>query len=180
MNVLAIPGSLREGSYNLMALRAAQKLAPAGMQITIASLTGVPLLNQDLRAQGDPDSVEQLRTRVRQADAVLIACPEYNSSIPGVLKNALDWLSLAPNPPFDGKPVAILGASAGWLGTSRVQSHLRQVLHFMNAFTVNKPEVFIGSAQAKFDAAGDLVDGPTADHIAGLLLSLQALRARLK
>jgi chromate reductase len=179
MKVLAIAGSLRERSYNLMALRAAGKLAPAGMHITIADLRGIPLFDQDLRAQGDPVEVQRLRAQVRAADAVLFATPEYNTSIPGVLKNALDWLSLPPDQPFDGKPVAILGASAGILGTSRAQAHLRQVLTFLNTFAVNKPEVFIATAQNKFDAAGELADGPTADLIAGLLLSLQALHARV-
>jgi len=179
MNVLAIAGSLRERSYNVMALRAARKLAPAGMQITIADIRGVPLFDQDLRAGGDPAEVERLREQVRGADAVLIACPEYNASVPGVLKNVIDWLSLPPNQPFEGKPVAILGASAGALGTSRAQPHLRQVLSFLNTVAVNKPEVFIGTAQNKFDADGELVDAPTADFIGGLLLSLQALGARL-
>ncbi|MEJ8840642.1 NADPH-dependent FMN reductase [Ramlibacter sp. AN1133] len=178
MRVLAIPGSLRKSSYNLMALRAAQKLAPAGMQITIADLRGIPLFDQDLRAGGDPAEVERLRAQVREADAVLIACPEYNASVAGVLKNAIDWVSLPPSQPFDGKPVAILGASPGLLGTSRAQPHLRQVMSCLNTQVVNKPEVFIGAAQTKFDAAGELLDAPTADHISGLLLSLQAMVAR--
>jgi chromate reductase len=179
MKVLAIPGSLRERSYNLMALHAAQKLAPAGMQITIADIRGIPLFDQDLRAGGDPAEVERLRAQVRAADAVLIACPEYNASVPGVLKNTIDWLSLPPNQPFDGKSVAILGASAGVLGTSRAQAHLRQVMTFLNSMVVNKPEVFIATAQNKFGEDGQLLDAPTADYISGLLLSLQALQARL-
>ncbi|HEX8046548.1 NADPH-dependent FMN reductase [Rhizobium sp.] len=180
MKVLGIVGSLRQRSYNLMALRAAQRLTPPGMKITIADLSEIPLFNQDDRTHGDdPSAVELLKSQVREADAVLFACPEYNYSIPGVLKNSLDWLSLPPDAPFDGKPVAIMGASAGSLGTSRAQYHLRQVLLFMNTFTVNKPEVFIGSAHAKFDEAGELIDAPTEEFIAGLLLSLQALAKRL-
>jgi chromate reductase len=179
MKVLGISGSLRERSYNTMALRAAQKLAPEGVEITIADLRDVPIFNQDVRAHGEPAAVQSLKAQVREADAVLFACPEYNYSIPGVLKNALDWLSLPPDAPFDGKPVAIMGASPGSLGTSRAQYHLRQVLLFLNTFTVSKPEVFIGSAQTKFNENGELVDAATGDHIAGLLLSLQALKVRL-
>lgn len=179
MKVLAIAGSLRAHSYNRLVLHAAQQIAPAGMEITIAGLHGIPLFNHDDRLHGDPEAVRTLRAQVRKADAVLIACPEYNYSVPGVLKNALDWLSLPPDAPFDGKPVAILGASAGWLGTSRAQYHLRQVLLFMNTFTVNKPEVFIGSAVAKFDAAGELTDATAMAQIAGLLDALHALTRRL-
>lgn len=180
MKVLGIAGSLRERSYNLMALRAAQKLAPPGMHLTIADLSGIPLFNHDDRAQGEPVTVQRLKAKVREADAVLFACPEYNYSIPGVLKNAIDWLSLPPEPPFDGKPVAIMGASAGALGTSRAQYHLRQVLVFLNTLTVARPEVFIASAHTKFNEAGELVDPSTGDHIAGLLRALQALRERVR
>lgn len=179
MNVLGIAGSLRSHSYNRMALRAAQKLAPAGMDITIADLQGIPLFNPDERAHGEPLAVQRLKAQVREADAVIFACPEYNYSIPGVLKNALDWLSLPPDAPFEGKPVAILGASAGWLGSSRAQYHLRQVLLFMNTFTVSKPEVFIGNAPPKFTEAGELADAATETHIVGLLAALQTLAKRL-
>lgn len=179
MKVIGIAGSLRERSYNVMALRAAQKLAPAGMEISIADLSGIPLFNQDERARGEPAAVQSLKSRVREADAVLFACPEYNFSIPGVLKNSLDWLSLPPDAPFDEKPVALMGVSAGMLGTSRAQYHLRQVLLFMNTFTVTKPEVFIGDAHAKFNDAGMLIDAATEDYIAGLLTSLKKLVERL-
>ena len=179
MNVLGISGSLRQASYNTMALRAAQKLAPEGMRIEIADISTIPLYNDDVRAAGYPDSVAQLKERVRAADAVLLVTPEYNFSIPGVLKNTLDWLSRPPAPPFDGKPVAIMGASPGTVGTARVQYHLRQVLVFMNTFTVNKPEVFINLAASKFSPEGELTDAPTAQVITELLLSLQKLKQRL-
>lgn len=179
MNVLGISGSLRSGSYNSMALRAAQQLAPAGMTIEIADISQIPMYNDDVRAAGFPDAVLQLKQAVRAADAVLLVTPEYNFSIPGVLKNTLDWLSRPPEPPFDGKPVAIMGAATGPLGTARVQYHLRQVLVFMNTFTVNKPEVFINLAATKFDAQGELTDEPTRKFIGELLLSLQALKQRL-
>ena len=179
MKILGISGSLRAGSYNTMALRAAQKLAPAGMEIVIADIAAIPMYNDDVRAAGEPAAVAALKTLVREADAVLLVTPEYNFSIPGVLKNTLDWLSRPPAPPFDGKPVAIMGASPGPVGTARVQYHLRQVLVFMNTFTVNKPEVFISNAAAKFNAQGELTDEATAKFMVDLLVSLQNLKARL-
>lgn len=179
MKILGISGSLRQGSYNSMALRAARKLAPAGMEITIADIGRIPMFNDDVRLAGEPAPVAELKAQVRAADAVLLVSPEYNFSVPGVLKNTLDWLSRPPEPPFDGKAVAIMGASGGPLGTARGQYHLRQVLVYMNTFTVNKPEVFIGNAQAKFDANGELTDETTAKFIVDLLLSLQKLKARV-
>lgn len=179
MKVLGISGSLRQGSYNSMALRAARRLAPAGIEVEIAEIAAIPMYNDDIRSAGEPAAVAQLKAQVRAADAVLLVSPEYNFSVPGVLKNTLDWLSRPPEPPFDGKPVAIMGASGGPLGTARGQYHLRQVLVYMNTFTVNKPEVFIGNAQAKFDAEGNLTDETTAKFIADLLLSLQKLATRL-
>jgi chromate reductase len=177
--VLGISGSLRRGSYNTMALRAAQRLAPAGIAVEIADISGVPLYNEDVRAQSEPGAVTELKARIRAADAVLMVTPEYNFSIPGVLKNTLDWLSRPPEPPFDGKPVAIMGASPGPLGTGRVQYHLRQVLVFMNSFTLNKPEVFISHCGTKFNAEGELTDEPTAKYIGELLASLQSLAHRV-
>jgi chromate reductase len=179
MNVLGLSGSLRKGSYNSMALRAAQKLAPAGMRIDIADIAAIPLYNDDVRLAGEPAPVVALKAKVRAADAVLIVTPEYNFSIPGVLKNTLDWLSRPPEPPFAGKPVAIMGASPGPVGTARVQYDLRKVLVFLDAFTVNKPEVFISFAQNKFNAEGELTDEPTAKFIGDLLASLQNLKTRL-
>ena len=179
MNVLGISGSLRKGSYNSMALRAAQKLAPEGMKLEIADIAGIPIYNDDVRTAGEPDAVAALKAQVRAADAVLLATPEYNFSIPGVLKNTLDWLSRPPEPPFDGKPVAIMGASPGPVGTARVQYDLRKILVYMNTFTVNKPEVFIGAAQTKFNAQGDLTDETTAKFISDLLVSLQNLKQRV-
>jgi chromate reductase len=179
MKVLGISGSLRQGSYNSMALRAAQKLAPAGMKLDIADIGRIPLYNDDVRAAGEPPEVAALKAQIRAADAVLLVTPEYNFSIPGVLKNTLDWLSRPPQPPFDGKPVAIMGASPGPVGTARVQYDLRKVLGFMNTFTVNKPEVFISFAQNKFNAQGELTDEPTGKFIADLLVSLQNLKQRL-
>lgn len=163
----------------MLALRAAQQLAPDGMQITIGDISRVPFYNADVHESGVPDAVATLRDQVRAADAVLIVTPEYNFSIPGVLKNALDWLSRPPEPPFDGKPVAIMGASPGPLGTARVQYDLRKVLVFMNTFTVNKPEVFINNCATKFSADGRLIDEATSKFVVDLLVSLRNLKARL-
>ena len=179
MNVLGICGSLREGSYNRLALRAAQKLVPPGMRIEVADISAIPLYNDDIRTAGYPAPVQEFKERVRASDAVLIVSPEYNFSVPGVLKNTLDWCSRPPDPPFDGKLVAIMGASTGVLGTARMQYHLRQVLLYMNTFTVQKPEVFIMQAAAKFDAQGELTDEPTAKIIGDLLVSLQRTKQRL-
>lgn len=179
MNVIGISGSLRQGSYNSMALRAAQKLAPQGMRIEIADIGGIPLFNEDVRAAGEPAAVSELKAKIRAADGVLIVTPEYNFSIPGVLKNTLDWLSRPPEPPFPGKPVAIMGASPGPVGTARVQYDLRKVLVFLDAFTVNKPEVFISSCASKFNAQGELTDEATARFITDLLASLQNLKKRV-
>jgi chromate reductase len=179
MKVLGICGSLRQGSYNAMALRAAQKLAPAGMEITIADISRIPMYNDDVRVAGEPAEVSALKAQLRAADAVLLVTPEYNFSIPGVLKNTLDWMSRPPEPPFDGKVVAIMGASPGPVGTARMQYDLRKVLVFMNSFTVNKPEVFISFAQNKFNAQGELTDEPTAKFVGDLLVSLQNLKKRV-
>lgn len=179
MKVIGISGSLRKGSYNTMALRAAQKLAPAGMEISSADISQIPLFNGDVLAAGEPAVVSDLKARLRAADAVLIVTPEYNFSVPGVLKNALDWLSRPPEQPFDGKPVAIMGAAPGQVGTARAQYHLRQMLVFLNAFTVNKPEVFINNCAGKFNEQGELTDEASAKFIGDLLVSLQKLRQRL-
>lgn len=178
-NVVAISGSLRKSSTNTMALRAAQRLAPEGMSIEIVDIADIPFYNDDVRAAGEPAAVSALKAKIAAADAVLIATPEYNFSIPGVLKNTLDWMSRPPAPPFDGKPVAILGASPGPVGTARVQYHLRQVLVFLNAFTLNKPEVFINHSGSKFNAEGELTDEATARFIGEQLVALRMLAGRV-
>ena len=179
MNVLAICGSLRQASFNHMAVRAAQKLAPEGMTISVADIGNIPLYNEDVRLAGPPEAVTQLREAVRAADALLFVSPEYNFSISGVLKNAIDWLSRPPSQPLDGKVAAIMGAATGMLGTARGQYHLRQILTGVNVYVVNKPEVFITNAASKFDAAGALTDEATQKVIADLLLALQKLHGKL-
>jgi chromate reductase, NAD(P)H dehydrogenase (quinone) len=180
IKVLGICGSLRKGSFNRMALRVAQELAPAGMKVDVADISAFPLHNEDVRAQGFPPPVQTFRDQIAAADALLFVTPEYNYSMAGVLKNAIDWASRPPNQPFDGKPVAIMGASAGALGTGRAQYHLRQTCVFLNMFPVNKPEVMIAQAQNRFDAEGRLTDETTKGLIKQLMESLQAWTLRLK
>ena len=180
MKVVGISGSLRKGSYNTAALRAAQGLAPEGMTIEAAEIGDLPLYNDDIRQAGYPPAAERLRGQLAGADAILFVTPEYNYSISGVLKNAIDWGSRPPNQPFEGKPVAIMGASGGLFGTARAQYHLRQMLIFLDAYPVNKPEVMIGQAQAKFDESGNLTDEPTREFIRKLLVSLRDWTIKLK
>ena len=156
MNVLGICGSLRQQSTNKGLLRYAQQHAPEGMQIEIADLSEVPFYNSDLT--GKPVSVMRLEEQLEQADALLLACPEYNYSMAPALKNALDWASRAPdNRLLAGKPAAILG-SGGGMGTSRAQYHLRQVCVFLDLHVLNKPEVFVNAFAGTFDKQGNLVD----------------------
>ena len=180
IKVLGICGSLRKGSFNRMALRVAQELAPAGMKVDVAEISAFPLYNEDVRAQGFPPPVQTFRDQIAAADALLFATAEYNYSMSGVLKNAIDWASRPPNQPFDGKPVAMMGASAGVLGTARAQYHLRQTCVFLNMLPVNKPEVMIPQAQNRFDAEGRLTDETSKGLIKQLMESLQAWTLRLK
>jgi chromate reductase len=180
VRLLGIAGSLRHGSFNAATLRTARELAPAGMTIEIFDITPIPLYNEDVRQQGLPPPVEDLRARIKAADGLLIVTPEYNYSIPGVLKNAIDWASRPPEQPFNGKPIGIMGASVGTHGTSRAQYHLRQCFVFLNGLVMNGPEVMIPQAQNKFDAEGKLTDQATRDFIAAHLAALKAWVVRLK
>ena len=173
MKVLAMVGSLRKGSYNKLALRAAMELKPAGMEIEQAEIGDLPLYDDDLREAGYPPPVQRLREQVRAADALLFVTPEYNYSVPGVLKNAIDWCSRPPQQPLEGKPAAIMGASTGKLGTARAQYHLRQIFVFVNVLPVNRPEVMLSGAAKLFDADGRLTDEPTRKFIGDMLVSLQ-------
>jgi chromate reductase, NAD(P)H dehydrogenase (quinone) len=180
VKVLGIVGSLREGSFNRFALQNAIDLAPEGVQITAAGIGDIPPYNSDVEAQGRPESVVRLREAIAEADAVLFATPEYNYSIPGVLKNAIDWASRGQDQPFNGKAVAIMGASMGMFGTARAQYHLRQVLVFLNAFPINRPEVMIARAQDKFDAEGKLTDETARKLIVQLLEGLRDWAIKLR
>ena len=180
VRILGMAGSLRRGSFNAATLRAAQELAPAGMTIERYDIAPIPLYNEDVRQQGFPAPVEDLRARIKAADGLLIVTPEYNYSIPGVLKNAIDWASRPPEQPFDNKPIGIMGASGGVLGTARAQYHLRQCFIFLNGLVLNRPEVMIGGASAKFDAEGKLTDQPTREFITAHLTAFKAWVMRLK
>jgi chromate reductase len=150
------------------------------MTIETATIGDLPHYDDDIRAAGYPPEVAHFRAQVAAADAVLFVTPEYNYSIPGVLKNAIDWASRPPEPAFNDKPVAIMGASGGILGTARAQYQLRQMLVFLNAHPINKPEVMIGQAPTKFDEAGNLTDEQTKQFIRDLLGSLATWTRRLR
>ena len=162
MRILGISGSLRTGSYNTKALKAAQLLVPAGVELDIYTLQDLPLYNADVEKEGIPEPVLALRESIVAADAVLICTPEYNYSLSGVLKNALDWLSRSGGKPLEGRPVAIMGASPGRLGTVRAQYHLRQILVHFNASVLNSPEVMIAKAHEAFDETGAFTNEQTA------------------
>src|SRR5438105_14965225 len=172
--ILAMCGSLRKGSYNMATLRAAIALKPAGMSVTVADISQLSLYNEDVRQQGFPPPVETLRRQIAAADALLFACPEYNYSMSGVLKNAIDWASRPPDQPFAGKPVAIIGAAAGMAGSARAQGDLRRSCVFLDMHPLNKPEVLIGQAQTKFDAEGNLLDEVARSLIRDLMANLAA------
>lgn len=179
IRILGIAGSLRRESYNRAALRAAAALVPEGAILETFELDGIPLFNQD-EDQHPPAKVVELKRRVREADAILFVTPEYNYSVPGVLKNAIDWASRPyGDSAWNGKPVAIMGASSGALGTARAQYHLRQIMVFLNMFPINQPEVMIGNAASRFDQAGNLTDETTKDFIRQLLQNLVAWTERI-
>ena len=180
IRILGIAGSLRRESYNRAALRAAIELAPDGATVESFELDGIPAFNQD-DERNPPPAVVEMKRRVREADAVLIVTPEYNYSIPGVLKNAIDWGSRPyGDNAWSGKPAAIMGASIGALGTARAQYHLRQVFVFLNMFPLNQPEVMIGSAATRFDASGKLTDDTSRGLVRKLLEELVAWTRRLR
>lgn len=180
MKVVAMVGSLRQGSYNKLALRAAQELKPADMKIESADIGVLPLYNEDLHAQGFPPAVQLFREQVRGADAILFVAPEYNYSISGVLKNAIDWASRPPERPLDSKPAAIMGVSGGRSGTARAQYHLRQIGVFLNVHFINRPEVMIAGAAGAFDASGRLTDEGARKLIADMLVNLRDWTLKLK
>jgi chromate reductase len=179
LRVLGFAGSLRQGSYNKMALRAAVELAPAGMTIETFDIAPIEPYNEDVKQRGFPSPVQELREKLRAADALLIVTPEYNHSIPGVLKNAIDWASRPPDQPFNNKPIAIMGASPGRLGTIRAQLHLRACFVFLNGLVMTQPEVLIANAAQMFDDQGRLTDQPTRELVAKLLISLADWTRRL-
>ena len=177
--ILGIAGSLRKESFNRSLLRAAQELAPEGARIETFEIDGIPPFNQDEETNPDPRVVE-LKQRVRAADAILFVTPEYNYSIPGVLKNAIDCASRPyGDSAWTGKPVAVMGASVGTLGTARAQYHLRQTFVFLNMYPVNQPEVMVSNAQKRFDQEGKLTDDTTKQLVRQLLSELVNWTKRL-
>src|SRR5687767_819254 len=179
VRILGIAGSLRKGSFNRAALRAAQTLVPADATLETFDLDGIPPFNED-DEKTLPSRVAELKAGIRGADAILIVTPEYNYSIPGVLKNAIDWGSRPyGDNAWDGKPVAIMGASVGALGTARAQYHLRQTFIFLNMYPLNKPEVMISTSAQRFDERGHLTDEGSRKRIGELLVALVAWTRRL-
>ena len=177
--ILGIAGSTRQGSFNRLALRAAQGLAPEGSTIETVDIKGLPGFSQDDEAN-PPAQVVELKQRIRNADAILLVTPEYNYSVPGVLKNAIDWASRPyGDSAWTEKPVAIMGASVGTLGTARAQYHLRQMFVFLNMFAVNQPEVMIAHAHKHFDEQGNLTDETAKKLIGQLLEELVGLTRKL-
>ena len=180
VRILGIAGSLRRESYNRGALRAAQQLIPEGATLDVFELDGIPGFNQD-KEQNPPEKVAELKRRIVEADAILFVTPEYNYSIPGVLKNAIDWASRPyGESAWNGKPAAIMGASIGGIATARAQYHLRQIMVFLNMFPLNQPEVMIGNAAERFDAQGNLTDDTTKEYIRKLLENLVEWTRRIQ
>lgn len=178
VKILGIVGSLRKASYNRHALAAAREMMPAGAVLHVVDLQGIPVFNQD-EEKTPPPAVVEFKQRIRAADAILFATPEYNYSVPGVLKNAIDWASRPyGDNAWVGKPAAIMGVSIGNLGTARAQYHLRQILVAFDMPVVSQPEVMIGHAVERFDSLGKLTDEPTRRHVEKLLAALVQLARR--
>ncbi|MEN0585778.1 MULTISPECIES: NADPH-dependent FMN reductase [unclassified Kosakonia] len=183
LKVVTLLGSLRRGSFNAMVARTLPKLAPAGMEVTpLPSIADIPLYVADIQQEeGFPQSVEAIAAQIRAADGVVIVTPEYNYSVPGGLKNAIDWLSRLPEQPLAGKPVLIQTSSMGAIGGARCQYHLRQILVFLDAMVMNKPEFMGGVIQNKVDQqTGEVVDQSTLDHLTGQLTAFGDYIQRVK
>jgi chromate reductase len=180
LTILAFAGSLRKGSYNRALLQAVSESVPKDASLEIFELDGIPPFNQDLESPL-PERVKEFKDKIKKADAILIVTPEYNYSVPGVLKNAIDWGSRPRGDnSFEDKPVAIMSASTGILGGARAQYHLRQSLVFLNMHPVNKPEVFVTLAAQKFDDKGKLLDLKTRELVTELLVNLVNWTRKIK
>lgn len=164
--ILGISGALRKASTNTGLLRALKEMAPPHVTFDVATLHGIPLFNEDDEAAtGKPEAVKALDALIRAADGIVIACPEYNFSMTGVLKNATDWLSRGGSP-FRGKRVGVIGAGGGeFVGTARSQYHFRQNLQALQAITMPRPEVIVNHNEKKFDKEGNLADEETKRHL---------------
>ena len=180
LKILGFAGSLRKGSYNRSLLRSAAQLLPSDTTLEIFDLSDIPPFNQDLETNM-PAKVKEFKSKIRKSDALLIATPEYNYSVPGVLKNAIDYASRPyGDNPFDDKPVATMSASVGMIGGARAQYHLRQMFVFLNMHPVNVPEVIVTFASDKFDSEGNLFDDNTKKFLTQLLQNLSNWTRRLR
>ncbi|MDQ7251167.1 NADPH-dependent FMN reductase [Dongia sedimenti] len=180
LSVVSICGSLRKGSFNAAVQRSLPELAPSAMSIqALSGIAEIPLYNADLQAEGFAKPVTDMADAIRKADGLIICSPEYNYSIPGALKNAIDWLSRLKEQPFAGKPILLQSASGGALGGVRMQYHLRQVMVFLEALVFNRPEVFVGSAQTKFDGDLKLTDQASRDIIKQQLAGFETFIRRI-
>jgi chromate reductase len=180
ITILGFAGSLRKGSYNKALLRAALELVPGNARLEIFDLEGIPPFNQDFESQ-PPERVKEFKQKIRAADAILIATPEYNYSIPGVLKNAIDWASRPyGDNSFEGKPVGIMSAAGGMLGGSRAQYHLRQTFIFLDMHPLNRPEVIVPAVHEKVDQNGRVTDDKTRQKIKELLEALVVWTRKLQ
>ena len=175
LKIVAITGSLRKASFNTALLNTVQQRAPEAFSVTIETIAGIPIYNgDDETAFGAPAAVQSLSAKIHEAKAVIISTPEYNFSTPGPLKNAIDWISRPKDQPFKHKPVGVMGASRGPVGTARSQYHLRQSLQAIEAIIMPRPEVLLSNAPAKFDGEGKLIDQPTLEAIDRWLTAFEA------
>ena len=180
MKLLGVSGSLRKQSYNSGALRAIASILPEGVSFKTAEISQLPFYSADVEQAGLPDTVKEFRAEVAASDALIFAVPEYNFSLPGVLKNALEWLSRPPNPPANAKPCAVFGASVSPLGTARGQFHFRHVAVSLNMHVVNLPHVDIANAKSKFDVESQLSDQASLESLKQLVTELQLLTSRMR
>lgn len=175
MNLLGIAGSLRAGSFNASLIRAAGAAAPDGVTVAAFGRLGeIPPYNDDEKQNAIPAVVTALADEIRAADGLLISTPEYNYGVSGVLKNAIDWISRVPDQPFKGKPIGVMGAAMGGLGTARAQYDLRRSFIFLEGLVMNRPEIFVGAAHTKFDEAGALTDEATREILTDYMKALAA------
>lgn len=179
-NFVAISGSLRKQSYNTMLLKVAQKLLPTNIAIEVLSIDDVPLYNADIHEKIVPESIDKINDAIKDADALIFVTPEYNYSVPGVLKNVIDHISSSPKKPFNMKAIGILGASTSLLGTARAQYHLRQIMVANNAFVLNKPEIMVAEAKKKFDEEGNFNDKDAEKMLVDFMNQLAILSDKLK
>jgi len=180
VKILGIAGSVRQGSYNVGALRAARDLLPEHTSLDIAEIKDIPLFSEEANRGGFPPEVVRFREKIAAADAILFATPEYIFSVTARLKNALEWAYIPPNLPFSGKACAIMGATVSKLGCMRGQYQLRQICTGLNTYAVNAPFVDISDAKSKFDAEGNLLDDGARELIRQLVVELRTLTLRLR